>query len=52
LSRKDQRNGAAVFNNSDNKKVLFADGLCYIMGVSIGHCIKAKNYSTQNEKKY
>ena len=29
---KDLRNGAAVFNNSDDKKVLFADGLCHIMG--------------------
>ena len=47
---KDLRNGAAVFNNSDDKKVLFADGLCHIMGVSIVHCIKNKNYSTKNEK--
>ena len=47
---KDLRNGAAVFNNSDDKKVLFADGLCHIMGVSIVHCIKTKNYSTKNEK--
>ena len=44
------KNGATVLNNSDDKKILFADGLCHIMGVSIRHCIKTKNYSTKSEK--
>ena len=28
----------------------FTDGLCHIMWFSVGHCIKTKNYSTENDK--
>ena len=28
----------------------FTDGLCHIMWFSMGHCIKTKNYSTENDK--
>ena len=28
----------------------FTDDLCHIMWFSMGHCIKTKNYSTENDK--